>query len=291
MKLNKLFKLLFLLLCVISTSNCTKPQTKILKVGVSPDYPPFTFEYRDKLIGFDIDLITSIAERLKYKVVFKTMNFEDLLPALKSQSVDLIASSVSKTEKRLKEFDFSHSYYQPSFALVLKRDRLKQVHSLNNIEKHVGVESGTTMEQYLKEFTKTNNTNALTIRSDSNDPSKEITISNSSATESQENKLKTKSYKRNTDLVGVLQKDEVEGILLEVLEAEVVVQNDRSLGYIPVITAKNTDYPYGIVFLKDSKLTAEFDQILDIIESEGKIDILKLRWFSGYGIYNDVLKK
>jgi hypothetical protein len=33
-------------------------------------------------------------------------------------------------------------------------------------------------------------------------------------------------------------------------------------------------------------LTEKFNKIIDEMDSEGKIDILKLRWFSGYGMYN-----
>ena len=88
-------------------------------------------------------------------------------------------------------------------------------------------------------------------------------------------------------MLKALEKDEIRAIFTEVLQAEVVTQNDRDLTFIPINDLDGHSYEYGFVFNKNSKLLEKFDKVLDEINSEGKIDILKLRWFSGYGVYNN----
>ncbi len=98
---------------------------------------------------------------------------------------------------------------------------------------------------------------------------------------------KIKLYDNHSDLLSGLERDEVDAVILEVLQAEVVTQNNNEMTDIMMPNEKNTHYYYGFVFNKDSKLLEKFNKVLDEIDSEGKIDILKLRWFSGYGMYNN----
>ncbi|MEM1608766.1 MAG: transporter substrate-binding domain-containing protein, partial [Ignisphaera sp.] len=43
----------------------SKPAEKVLRVGTSPDFPPFEFinESNGEIVGIDIDLITAIANK------------------------------------------------------------------------------------------------------------------------------------------------------------------------------------------------------------------------------------
>ena len=99
-----------------------------------------------------------------------------------------------------------------------------------------------------------------------------------------------KLYTGHLDLLSGLESDEINAMFVEILQAEVITQNNRDLSYIPMQFDDHKNYYYGIVFPKNSKLTSKFNKALDDIDSEGKIDILRLRWFSGYGIYGDILK-
>jgi ABC-type amino acid transport substrate-binding protein len=321
MKLRKIIGIVCVALLSFTTYGCAKHESKKLVIGVSPDYPPFAFEYRNELIGFDIDLVSAIAQRLNYGVEFKKMNFDELLPSLENKTVDLVVSSVTQTTERSEKFDFSHPYYSPTFALVFKREKLKEIHSINDISGVIGVEKNTTMSDYLERVldhmviddhknlnvgrdygnysspaTKTFlHKKSLFIKTSASTKSNENT--DLSASESDENNnqvvkndFQIKSYSRHFDLLNGLEKDEVSAIFVEILQAEVITQNNRDMAYIPMPYQDNKEYYYGIVFQKNSKLTGKFNKVLDEIDSEGKIDILRLRWFSGYGIYGDILK-
>jgi ABC-type amino acid transport substrate-binding protein len=298
---------------VFAVNGCKNNEIKELVVGVSPDYPPFAFEYRNELIGFDIDLIRAISERLNYNLVLKKMDFDELLPALENKTIDLVASSVTKTVDRSEKFEFSHPYYKPSFALVFKKEKLKKIHTISDVDGVIGVEKATTMEEYLDNFVKdvgiqeSEKKEIIEKKSDNlitkiYFSSKEIFINDKieeienlvddeqREAHDKKNNFEIKLYDKHTSLANALQKDEISAMLVEVLQAEVIVQNDRNLSYIPIDYQQNNNSSYCIVFQKNSKLVDKFNKVLDDIDSEGKIDILKLRWFSGYGIFNNILR-
>lgn len=324
---KKIFSLFFLFLLIVA--GCKEEKNKKLIVGLSPDYPPFAFEYRNTFIGFDVELIDAICARLGYEVEFKKMNFQDLFLALENKNVDLVASAVTQNLEREKKFDFSHSYYKPTFALVYKRENAKQIHSIGDVEGIIGVEKGTTMEYDISHLFQrievidssidelknnsimglNNDENKGSAHSDNKDSSSSVhaniaysEVGESSVkgaqnaeiseVKSEDEQAKTqviKLYDSHRDLLHGLEKDEISAIFVEILQAEVATQNDRDLTYIPITQSLNEgrEYHYGFVFNKNSKLLEKFNKALDEMESEGKIDILRLRWFSGYGMYND----
>jgi ABC-type amino acid transport substrate-binding protein len=336
---NKIFGMIFFLCAFLIFSGCDKEKEKKLMIGISPDYPPFAFEYKNEFIGFDVELTNAICTRLGYKAEFKKMKFEDLFLALENKTVDVIVSAISETEERGKKFDFSHSYYSPKFALIYKRENSRKVRSVDDVDGLIGVEKGTTMSDDLRfhvvnyasellnqeknevekkdKNVKNMNFNLINfsleeernyvsegINSDENDEEeeneKEVLKSGEEKKDKKEDveKMieigensqfeKIKLYNSHSDLLKALEKEEVIAIFTEVLQAEVATQNDRDLTFIPIdeLDEHQHQYHYGFVFNKGSKLTEKFNKIIDEMDSEGKIDILKLRWFSGYGMYN-----
>ena len=66
----------------------------------------------------------------------------------------------------------------------------------------------------------------------------------------------------------------------------------NSQGYFVVnsdLTQEKESYAFAFN-KKNKKLARLFDIELRNLEENGKIDILKLRWFSSYGIYANILK-
>ena len=316
---KKIFNIVFFVFALFILTGCNKEKERKLIIGMSPDYPPFAFEYNREFIGFDVELTRAICTRLGYQAEFKKMKFEDLFLALENKNVDLIVSAISKTDEREKRFDFSHSYYSPKFALIYKRENARKIHSIDNIEGLIGVEKETTMADDIKYHfgnhesklieLNDNEEKLQAVHKTSINPVKFIStkqikkekakIMDEKIDEIKEEQIdenlkehSVKLYNSHSDLLKALEKDEVAAIFTEVLQAEVATQNDRDLTFIPVgeLDAHQHEYQYGFVFNKNSKLTEKFNTILDEMDSEGKIDILKLRWFSGYGMYKEIGK-
>ena len=79
------------------------------------------------------------------------MNFDGLIAALLSGSIDFIAAGMTATEERRKNVDFSEPYYLSKQTIIVKASD-KTVASVNDLKgKVVGVQAGTTGELFATE--------------------------------------------------------------------------------------------------------------------------------------------
>lgn len=120
-------------------------ENKELLIGLNDTYPPM--EFRDEshnLVGFDIDLGNEIAKKLGVQAKFVANDWKGIIPSLKSSKYDMILSTMTITEERKKEIDFSQPYLVGGQKIVVKSDNnsIKNVDDLKN--KVVGVQLGTT---------------------------------------------------------------------------------------------------------------------------------------------------
>lgn len=126
---------------------------KVLRVGTNPEFKPFEYIGEgNKPEGFDIDLMNMIGEELGYKIEWKTMAFDGLIPAMKNGEIDVIIAGMSVTEERKQAVDFSDEYYKSKFAYV----KLKGDATTNKLEdlkdKKVGAQLGTIQEQEARKL-------------------------------------------------------------------------------------------------------------------------------------------
>ena len=99
---------------------------KTLVVGTSADYAPFEYVDTAKgndIIGFDIDLIKLVGEKLGYDVQLQNMDFNSLITALQSKKFDVVISGMTPTEERDKVVDFSIPYYETEQYLVFDKEK------------------------------------------------------------------------------------------------------------------------------------------------------------------------
>lgn len=118
-------------------------------------YPPF--EDFDKgsptgFKGFDIDIVSEIAQGLDLKLVVKDSAFDPLQSglALNSGQCDIGASAMTITPDREKNLDFSDGYYDSKQSLLVPTgSSIKSIDDLAG--KKVGVQQGTTGKTYTEE--------------------------------------------------------------------------------------------------------------------------------------------
>jgi len=127
---------------------------------VCSDIPYKPFEYEEsagsgKYTGFDVDLLTAIGDKLGLKTQFQVTNFDTLQSgtALLAGQCDMGASAMTITDDRKKNIDFSDGYYDSLQSLLVKTSSgIKDINGLSG--KNVGVQQGTTGENYAKEHAK-----------------------------------------------------------------------------------------------------------------------------------------
>ncbi|WP_295809998.1 ABC transporter substrate-binding protein [uncultured Nitratireductor sp.] len=97
--------------------------TMKIKIGTEGAYPPFNNLTADgSLEGFDIDIAKALCEEMSADCEFVTQDWEGIIPALQAGKFDAIIASMSITEDRKKQVDFTNKYYNTPPALVVPKD-------------------------------------------------------------------------------------------------------------------------------------------------------------------------
>ncbi|MBE0477379.1 MAG: basic amino acid ABC transporter substrate-binding protein [Coriobacteriia bacterium] len=121
-------------------------------VGSDTAYPPFENDEGGEIVGFDVDLMKEIGDRLGYEVEFKTYKFDALIAGMQAGTeFDMIASAMTIKPDRAEKVDFSDPYINSNQSLAVAAD--SAVDSWEKLAEgdKVGVQSGTTGEIWANE--------------------------------------------------------------------------------------------------------------------------------------------
>ncbi len=82
-----------------------------LNVGISPDFEPMEYiDANGNITGFDVDYIEEVMRRIGIEYELLDMPFDTLLQKLNAGDIDVVISSITITEDRLKMCDFTNTY-------------------------------------------------------------------------------------------------------------------------------------------------------------------------------------
>ncbi len=137
--------ILALALCTLGATAFA--QGKDLKVAIDPTYEPFTYKAEGKPVGFDVDIANALCEQIKRKCVFVEQGWDSMIPGLMARKYDVIISSMSITEDRLKQIAFTDKYYNTPSRVVTKKD-VKYTGPASIKGKKIGVLKASTQEKY-----------------------------------------------------------------------------------------------------------------------------------------------
>lgn len=91
-----------------------------LIVGMELQFPPFeTIDKNGKPYGISVDIANALGEYLDKKVKIEEIAYSGLIPALTSKKIDIIISSLSVTEPRKKQINFSDPYASSYLSLLI----------------------------------------------------------------------------------------------------------------------------------------------------------------------------
>lgn len=147
----RIILLLTIIFNTVASHLGAQPQT--LKVGMELSYPPFEMtDAQGKPSGVSVDLARALGTHLGQPVQIENMGFDGLIPALKTQKIDVIISSLTVTPERAKSVDFSTPYLTTGLALLLPhRSTVQAVLELNQTGRTVAVKKGTTGHLYARQ--------------------------------------------------------------------------------------------------------------------------------------------
>lgn len=139
-----------------STPTVTPPNDLLvpgtLTVGSDTTYPPQ--EYIDtttnKPAGFDIDLITAVAQRMGLQVHVISTSFDTIIDSLVAKRFDVVISAVSVTPARQQKVDFI-PYFSAGESLLVQNGNPDHITKLSDLcGQKAGVQNGTIEQSDLQ---------------------------------------------------------------------------------------------------------------------------------------------
>ncbi len=112
MKRLFLYALIGLVVVSLIMPGCAQPTTKV-RIATDATWPPFESvnEQTKEIEGFDIDLMTAIAEKAGLEIEFLNVAWDPLLAGIAQCQYDAAISAMTITEERKKQFLFSDPYF------------------------------------------------------------------------------------------------------------------------------------------------------------------------------------
>lgn len=109
--------------------------TKVLKVAMECGYAPYNWtqpddangavpinDSSDYAYGYDVMIAKKIADTLGYELQIVKLDWDALIPAVQSGTVDCVIAGQSTTAERLEMVDFSKPYYYATVVGLVKQD-------------------------------------------------------------------------------------------------------------------------------------------------------------------------
>ncbi len=138
---------------VATMSLASAKDWQTVRIGTDATYPPFeSLDSSGKFVGFDIEIANALCDQMKVKCEFINQDFDGIIPALLAGKFDAIVSSISITEERKKQIDFSDKIYNTPPALVARKESgIKGITKADLAGKAIGVQSSTTHANYAQQ--------------------------------------------------------------------------------------------------------------------------------------------
>lgn len=118
-----------------TTTNTAAVEQEVLRVGMECSYAPYNWtqpddrngavpisESSDYANGYDVMMAKHIAEELGYELEIVKLDWDSLVPAVQSGTIDCVIAGQSMTSARAKMVDFTTPYYYASIVTLVKAD-------------------------------------------------------------------------------------------------------------------------------------------------------------------------
>lgn len=141
------FRLLFTAAALLFA---TTGMAKTYVAGIEPSFPPWASVDNGQMVGIGPDAVRAIAEQQGFDVKFRSMSFDSLIPALKAGKIDILVTGLTVTPKRAQQIDFTVPWWSIKLDVLVRQDSKLNVQTALSGGKTVGVQTGTTNYDYLK---------------------------------------------------------------------------------------------------------------------------------------------
>lgn len=146
-------KTLCLFVLVVALSYPALGLAKTYVAGIEPSFPPWASVAHGQFTGIGPDAVRAIAKQQGFDVTFRSMSFSSLIPALKAGKIDILVTGLTVTPERAKQIDFTLPWWQIKLDVMVPADSRLSAQAALGGGHTVGVQTGTTNYDYLKQQT------------------------------------------------------------------------------------------------------------------------------------------
>ena len=241
--MKKVFKLMLMSLLSVVISVSVFAKNKVVYVGTNAEFAPFEYLEKNKVVGFDIDLLDAISKETGLEFKVQDMAFDGLLPALQTKKVDMVIAGMSATPERKKAVAFSKPYFKAK-QVVITKGVDKSLKSFKDLAgKKVGVMLGFTGDTVVSEI----------------------------------KGVKVERFNASYAAIMALSQNKIDAVVLDSEPAKKYTANNKQL-IIASIPAEEEDYAIA-VRKNDKELLDKINTALDKIKANGEYDKLLKKYF------------
>lgn len=115
-----------------------------LLCATSADFPPMEFVDEDgSFIGFDMDFIREVGNRMGVDTEIWDMPFDSVIAALNEEKVDCVIAALAPTPERDEKVDFTNSYKPRRYVLMAQAESDVQLDEWTDAQNHtIGTGAG-----------------------------------------------------------------------------------------------------------------------------------------------------
>ncbi len=129
-----------------------------ITISLNRDYPPFSMQKGETLLGLDVDLALLLADYLDVKAKFvRPETYDQQIPQLLAGESDIIMAAMTRTVERGLQVNFSKPYFEVSQAALVRRDKVPvganayfDLLAIDGLR--LGVKTGTTHEDFARQL-------------------------------------------------------------------------------------------------------------------------------------------
>ncbi|MBE6888815.1 MAG: transporter substrate-binding domain-containing protein [Ruminococcaceae bacterium] len=91
-----------------------------LIMATNAQFPPYELVENGEVVGFDVDMMRAVCDKLGYQLEIENMDFDSIITAVSSGKAHVGAAGMTVTEDRLKNIDFSDSYTTATQVIIVR---------------------------------------------------------------------------------------------------------------------------------------------------------------------------
>jgi polar amino acid transport system substrate-binding protein len=150
--MHLIFRLAGAAALVAASAGTSAAQDRTVRIAMDATYPPFeSLDPSGEIVGFERDIGEELCKRMNVTCEFTNQAWEGIIPGLLANEYDAILSSMSITEERKQQVDFTSKIYNTPPAIAVPKDsELTEATAEALAGKAVGAQTSTTHSNYAE---------------------------------------------------------------------------------------------------------------------------------------------